>query len=184
MAVTEEAAVNVVLRMRDEASDDLMQMGSTMAQTEIQAFQLNLALTSVGAAMSAVGSLVSQVENPMAKMAGTFLITAGAMMTTLSAIIQMIPYIRSLITWLRKLAIAQALVQALAGPKGWITLGAGLAIAGAATAGIYAATGGFSRGGGGTTVNINGPVMGNAQQAKQLARQIGTNLDEDKRLGR
>ena len=97
----------------------------------------------------------------------------------------MMPAIRGLIMWLRNLAIAQALVQALSGPKGWITLGAGLAIAGAATAGIYAATGGFSKGGGGgTTVNINGPVMGNPQQAKELARLVKQNIDEDTRLGR
>jgi len=185
--MADEAAVNVVMRMRDEASDDLARVGGTMANTETQALQLNLALTSVGAAFSAVGALVNQLDNPMAKMAATFLMTAGAMMTTVSAIIQMIPYIRQLITWIRNLAIAQAVLQALSGPKGWITLGVGLALAGGAAAGITAMSGGFGGGGGGTTnvVNINaGVLMGDETQARQLSQMVKRNIDEDTRLGR
>jgi len=183
--MADEAAVNLIFRARDEASDDIANMGETMAQTEVQSFQLNLALTSMGSAMSAVGSLVNQIENPVAKMGATFLMTAGAMMTTVSAIIQMIPYIRSLITMLRGLAIAQALVAALAGPAGWVKLGVGLAVAGAAAAGIVGMTGGFGGGRGGSTVNINNPVlMGDASTAKQLSRMVKQNIDEDTRLGR
>ena len=186
--MADEAAVNVVMRMRDEASADLAQVGGTMANTETQALQLNLALTSVGAAFSAVGALVNQLDNPMAKMAATFLMTAGAMMTTVSAIIQMIPYIRQLITWIRNLAIAQAILQALSGPKGWVTLGVGLALAGGATAGIVGMTGGFGGGGGGggtTNVNINaGVLMGDETQARQLSQMVKRNIDEDTRLGR
>ncbi len=182
--MADEAAITTVIRMRDEASAQLKGFGQNIQQQEIQALQFNVALISVGSALSAMGGLMNQIESPMAKMGAKFLMTAGAVFTTTSAIIQMMPAIRGLIGWLRNLAIAQALVQALSGPAGWVTLGAGLAIAGAATAGIYAATGGFNKGGGGTTVNINGPVMGNPQQAKQLARQIGTNLSEDTRLGR
>ena len=168
----DEAAITTVIRMRDEASAELQNFGQNVQQQEMQALQFNVALIAVGSALSAMGSLLNQIDNPMAKMGAQFMMTAGAVFTTTSAIIQMMPAIRGLIQWLRNLAIAQALVQALSGPKGWITLGAGLAIAGAATAGIYAATGGFNKGGGGTTVNINGPVMGNPQQAKELARLI------------
>ena len=198
--MADEAAVAVVMRMRDEASADLVNLGGTMAQTEAKAFQMNLALTSIGASLTAVGSLVNQLDNPIAKMGATFLMTAGAMMTTVSAIIQMLPYLRSLVTMLRSVAVAQAIVAALTGPVGWAKIGIGLAVAGAATAGIVAMTGGFGGGepasipvpaapardrGGGTTVNINaGVLMGDSTQAKQLARMVKRNIDEDTRLGR
>ena len=181
--MADEAAVNLIMRMRDEASDDIANLGTNMAQTEMQAFQFNLALTSIGASLSAVGSLVNQLDNPVAKMGATFLMTAGAMMTTVSAIIQMMPYLRGLVTMLRSVAVAQAIVAALTGPVGWARIGIGLGVAAAATAGIVAMTGGFSRGG--STVNINNPVlMGDAATAKQLSRMVKRNIDEDSRLGR
>ena len=182
--MADEAAVNLIMRMRDEASDDIANLGSTMANTEVQAFQMNLALTSMGSAMTAVGSLVNQLDNPIAKMGATFLMTAGAMMTTVSAIIQMMPYLRSLVTMLRSVAVAQAIVAALAGPVGWAKIGIGLGVAAAATTGIVGMTGGFS-GGGTTNVNINaGVLMGDSTQAKQLARMVKRNIDEDSRMGR
>jgi len=182
--MADEAAVAVVMRMRDEASADLANLGGTMAQTETQALQLNLAMTSIGSALTAVGSLVNQLDNPIAKMGATFLMTAGAMMTTVSAIIQMLPYLRSLVTMLRSVAVAQAIVAALTGPVGWARIGIGLGVAAAATAGIVGMTGGFS-GGGTTNVNINaGVLMADSTQAKQLARMVKRNIDEDTRLGR
>lgn len=185
--MAEEAAVNVVLRMRDEASADLQQVGTTMANTEMQALKMNIALTAMGGALTAVGSLLSQIDSPMAKMAGTFLTTAGAIMMTASAIIVMLPEIRKLVVALRSWAIAQAIVRALSGPAGWVTLGVGLAVAGAATAGIIGMTGGFGGGGGGGTTNVNinaGVLMGDETQAKQLSRMVKRNIDEDTRMGR
>jgi len=182
--MADEAAVAVVMRMRDEASADLANLGGTMAQTEMQAFQMNLALTSIGSSLTAVGSLVNQLDNPIAKMGATFLMTAGAMMTTVSAIIQMLPYLRSLVTMLRSVAVAQAIVAALTGPVGWARIGIGLGVAAAATAGIVGMTGGFS-GGGTTNVNINaGVLMADSTQAKQLSRMVKRNIDEDTRMGR
>ncbi len=184
--MAEEAAVNVVMRMRDETSADLANVGATMGQTEMQALQLNVALTAMGSALTAVGSLVGQLENPTAKMAATFLMTAGAMLSTVAAIGAMIGPVRMLIQQLRNLAIAQAIVQALTGPVGWAKIGIGLAVAGVATAGIVGLTGGFGGGGGGTTnVNINaGVLMADRTQAKELSRMVKRNIDEDSRLGR
>jgi len=182
--MADEAAVNIIMRARDEASAEIENMGNTMAQTEVKAFQMNLALTSMGAALTGIGSLVNQLDNPIAKMGATFLMTAGAMMSTVSAIIQMLPYLRGLITTLRGLAIAQAIVAALTGPVGWARIGIGLGVAAAATAGIVGMTGGFS-GGGTTNVNINaGVLMADSTQAKQLARMVKRNIDEDSRMGR
>lgn len=182
--MADEASVTMVMRMRDEASGQLQTFGQTMQTQEIQALKYSVALVSVGSALSAMGSLLNQMDTPMAKISANFIMTAGAVLTTASAIIQTLPYIQKMIAALRAWAAAQAFGMALLGPVGWVPLAASLAIGGAAAAGIYAATGGFNGGGGGTTVNINGPVMGNPQQAKELARLVKQNIDEDTRLGR
>ena len=135
--------------------------------------------------MTAVGALVNQIDDPTAKLAATFLMTGGAMMTTASAIISMLPHIRALITSLKALAITQAIVKALSGPVGWAQLGIGLAIAGAATAGIYAMTGGFG-GGRATTVNIQGGplIMENDAQMRRFADQITEAQRREAKVGR
>lgn len=186
--MAQEVGVTMALRMRDEASASMQQFGDATQAAQIEALQMNVALTAMGGALSAVGSLIGQLDSPMAKMASTFLLTAGAMLTTTSAIIMMVPEIRKLITWLRNLAIAQVLVRALAGPAGWVTLGVGLAIAGAATAGIIGLTGGFGGGGGGgrgMTVNINAEAFtGSDADARKFASKVQRFTREDTRIGR
>ncbi len=178
-----DVATTLVLRMQDEASVQMAQFGETTQAAQIEAIQFNAALTAMGSALTAVGSLLGQIDSPATKLASTFLITGGAILSTTSAIIQMIPYIRQLITWLRSLAIAQAVVSALSGPVGWARLGIGLAVAGAATAGIVAATGGF--GGGGTTVNINTAAFGGREaDARQFASKVQRFSREGERTGR
>lgn len=178
-----DAATTLVLRMQDEASAEMNQFGQTTQQATIQSIQMNAALTAMGSALTGVGSLLGQVDTPAAKLASTFLTTGGAMLSTTSAIIQMIPYIKQMITWLRSLAVTQAIVKALSGPAGWATLGIGLAVAGAATAGIVAATGGF--GGGGTTVNVNSQAFaGNTAEARKFATKINRFGREESRIGR
>lgn len=157
-----EAGVTVVLRMRDEASAQMESFGQTTQQTQIEALQMNAALTAMGSAFTAVGALIGQIDSPMAKVASNFLLTGGAILTTTSAVIQMLPYIRQLIAHLRTLAIAQAIVQALSGPAGWI----GLGIAAGAAGGIALAT----RGGGGgvSTTVVNNNIQGSVITERQL----------------
>jgi len=179
-----EAATTIVLRMRDEASAGMQQFGNTTQEARLQSIEFNAALTAMGSALTAVGSLLNQIDNPAAKAAATFITTAGAILATTSAIIQVIPYIRQLITWLRSLAVAQAIIQALSGPAGWATLGIGVAVAGAATAGIIAATGGFGNRGG-TTVNVNtSAFMGSDADARKFATKTQRYSRENERLGR
>jgi len=178
-----EAAVTVVMRMKDEASAGMLQFGQTTQQTQIQALQLNAALTAMGSAFTAVGSLVNQLENPLAKTAATFLMTGGAILSTVAAIGTMLPYVRNLITTLRALAITQTLVAALSGPVGWGKIAIGLGVAAAATAGIVAMTGGF--GGGGSTVNINTAAFGGREaDARQFGAKVQRFSREGERLGR
>ena len=178
-----EAATTIVLRMQDEASTQMQQFGLSTQQAEIQSIQLNAALTAMGSALTAVGSLLGQLDNPLAKTASTFLMTGGAILSTVAALGTMLPYIKNLITTLRTLAIAQTIIAALSGPVGWTRIGIGLGIAGVATAGIIAMTGGF--GGGGTTVNISTPAfMGSDADARKFASKVQRFSREDARLGR
>lgn len=167
-----------------DASSQLVNLTGTTDQATLSSLNFQMTLTAVGSALTAVGALVGQLESPTAKMAATWLMTGGAMMTTVSAIISMMPHIRNLITSLRALAITQAIVKALSGPVGWAQLGIGLAIAGAATAGIIAMTGGF--GGRTTTVNIQGGplVVENDAQMRRFASAITEAQRRDERVGR
>lgn len=210
--MADEVSTVMVLRMRDEASQQmnsfaqttdqatvatgslsettagassqLTSLTTTTEQATLASLNFQMTLTAVGSALTAVGALVGQLESPTAKMAATWLMTAGAMMTTVSAIIAMLPFIRNLITSLRALAITQAIVKALSGPVGWAQLGIGLAIAGAATAGIYAMTGGF--GGRTTTVNIQGGplIMENDAQMRRFANEITEAQRREEKVGR
>lgn len=181
--MADEVSTVMVLRMRDEASAQMKNFAGTTEQATLASLDFKMTLTAVGGALTAVGALVNQIDNPTAKLAATFLMTGGAMMTTVSAIISMIPYIRSLITSLRALAVTQAIVKALSGPVGWAQLGIGLAIAGAATAGIVAMTGGF---GGTKTVEIKGGplVMENDAQMRKFAGIINETNRREERVGR
>jgi len=184
--MADEVSTVMVLRMRDEASAQMTNFAQTTEQATLASLDFSMTLTAVGGALTAIGALVNQIDDPTAKLAATFLMTGGAMMTTASAIISMIPHIRALITWLRALAVTQAIVKALSGPVGWAQLGIGLAIAGAATAGIYAMTGGFSGGGRTTTVNIQGGplVLENDAAMRRFAGTITDAQRRDERVGR
>lgn len=181
--MAQEAATTIVLRMRDEASAPMETFGQTTQEAQIQSLQLNAALTATGGALTAVGSLLGQLDSPLAKTASTFLTTGGAILMTVAAIGTMLPYIRTLITSLRTLAITQTIVAALMGPIGWAKIGIGLGIAGAATAGIIAMTGGF--GGGRTEVNVTAAAFtGSQADARKFGAQIQRISRESERIGR
>jgi len=183
--MADEVSTVMVLRMRDEASAQMTAFAGTTEQATVASLDFAMTLTAVGGALTAVGALVNQIDDPTAKLAATFIMTGGAILTTTSAIIHMIGPIRNLITWLRSLAVTQALVKALSGPVGWAQLGVGLAIAGAATAGIYAMTGGFG-GGRTTTVNIQGGplVLENDAAMRRFSDQITDAQRREEKVGR
>jgi len=182
--MADEVSTVMVLRMRDEASAQMKQFAGTTQEAALASLDFKMTLTAVGGALTAVGALVNQIDNPTAKLAATFLMTGGAIMTTASAILQMIGPVKQLITWLRTLAVTQAIVKALSGPVGWAQIGIGLAVAGAATAGIMAMTGGF--GGGTTNVNIQGGplVMENDAQMRKFAAIISESQRREQKAGR
>lgn len=185
--MADEVASTIVLKMRDEASQKMENFGDTTQTVAMESLQLQVALVAVGGALSAVGGLLGQIDSPAAKTAQTFLMFGGAVFSAAAAIGAMLPVIRSLITSLKALAIVKAIVAALSGPVGWATLGIGLGIAGAATAGIIAMTGGFG-GGQARTTNVNirgGPLLMDDDAAMtRFGRRITEVQDQDKAVGR
>ena len=131
-----EAGLAVVVSMRDQASAPMQQFGKTMGQTRAEAMNFRMALFAVSGVALHLSSLLRQIDNPLAKNAADFLRVSGYIIMTTNSMMMMIPQIRNLIVWLRQLAVAQAIVAALSGPKGWIALGAAVAVG----AGAYAAT--------------------------------------------
>jgi hypothetical protein len=170
MTTEQEASVTIVMRARDEASQSVRGLAKSTETAQIASLQLNAALTASGSALTAVGALLSRVDGQAGKTAGTIITTAGAILTTSSAIGHMIPYISQLITYLRSLAIAQALVNALSGPAGWI----GLGLAAGAATGIAIASSNSSGKVTGTTVinNIAGTMVTERQVGEITRRSI------------
>ena len=185
--MADEAATTIVLKMRDEASQKMSNFGDTTQAVTLESLQLQVALTAVGGALSALGGILGMIDNPAAKAAQTFLMFSGALFSTAAAIGTAIPVIKSLLGSLRSLAIIQTIVKALQGPVGWAQIGIGLGIAGVATAGIIAMSGGFS-GGGGRTTNINirgGPLlMDDDASMDRFSRRITESQNRDKAVGR
>jgi hypothetical protein len=186
MAYQSEAVINITTRMRDDASVKSKGFTETLREQRKEAYGLRMSLMSVGSTLTSVGALMTQLNSPAAQLAGKFLLTAGALASTASAIIGVIPLVKTLITWLKSLAITQSIVQALSGPAGWVTLGAGLAIAAGATAGVHALTSrNAGEGGGAPAVNIYSTAFtGSKSEARKFGRDMQTIAREDTRLGR
>lgn len=179
-----EAVVTIVAQMRDEASAKMKGLTETAKDSQQTMQNLQIGVVAVGSALAAMGSLLGQIDSPAAKMASNFLLITGAISSTAGAIMTAIPVIKQLITWLRSLAVVQTLVKALSGPVGWGQIGIGLGIAAAATAGIYAATGGFSSTKQ-TTVNINTQAFtGSETDARNFASNMQGYIRENERVGR
>jgi hypothetical protein len=161
-----EAAVTIVLRMRDEASSQMGQFSQRLQKSQYETLRMNVALSAMGSALVAVGNLVGKVDDPLAKMVSTFLNTGGAILTTTAAIVHMIPYIQQLIAYFRTLAVTQGIVKALSGPVGWAALG----VAAGAAGGIALAT----RGGGNQTsttiVNNNAGSVITERELGEISR--------------
>ncbi|MFA5429850.1 MAG: hypothetical protein WC329_01670 [Candidatus Omnitrophota bacterium] len=201
-----EAAVVVVAKWKDEVSTGLKQFGEMTAQaatnttavgssvkgaaTEIKnygdttesarlpASRFRYETIALGAAMSSMGNLIGKIDSPAAKMVGNFLQIAGTVSLTVSSIIHLLPYLSSLAASLQKVAIMQAIVKALSGPAGWVTLGVGLAAGIGAGYGISNATKTTPSG---VVVNnyVQGSVVTENQIAEMTRREIIKNQDRN-----
>lgn len=175
-----EAAVAVVVRMRDEASPKMQQFGQnmnkasqSMQQTQVAALEMKVAVLAAAQVFSQLSSLLGQIDNPAAKAASRFLNIANYIILTGVAIQTFLPMIKSLIIQLRSLAVAKALVSAFSGPVGWIGLGVGAAAVGGVTALALSNRG---REGGGqhitVTNNIGGSVIAEREIGEITRREI------------
>jgi len=210
--------LTVVYKVRDEASKSLQQVkGSTDKAKE--SFELNsqslrtmgMNATVIGITMLSLGQYLEKTNNESAKGIGQMLSFAGATLTSIGAAAHFVAAIIGLTRALRNTAVAQALVNALAGPVGWAVLAGSLAVgAGAAVAINQGILPGFAAGGivpggigqpmaaivhggeqitpaGGAGVTVvfqGGTFMGNESEARMLARRIGEILNEEQRTRR
>lgn len=202
-----EAAVTLVMRMRDETSANLSNFGHTASQTSMQtaALKTNLKGTgdsidefgdradharlpatrfryetiALGAALSSVGNLIGKIDSPAAKMVSNFLQISGTAMITVSSIAHLLPYLSSLAASLRNVAIMQSIVKALSGPAGWITLGAGIVAGVGAGYAISSATSKPSSSG--TVINnyVQGSVVTERQIGNMNRKQIVLNASRN-----
>jgi hypothetical protein len=169
----DEAVYVIVMRMKDEASDKIQNTGKVTERTGNQFREFKLTLLAVGSAMTSMGSLLGKIDSPLTKTLSNFLLTAGAIMSTVSAIGYAIPAITKMVAAIQQLNIVSAIQKALSGPAGWIALGAGAAVAGAAVYGISQAGQQPAR----TPVTVNVPmyldrqVVGRSSQTFLLENQ-------------
>ena len=205
MTAGSEAIVTIVMRMRDEASAQIKAVTQKIIEHRQQLRELATGAAYVGVTFVAMGAALKQINSPLAQTAGGILTIVGGILSFVGTSVYFIMAVGKIINVLRSLAVVQAIVKALTGPVGWAQLGIGLGVAAVATAGIYAMTrsqGGSDTTGGGIaftgknmprltankgTTNVTvqtAAVMGNQQQARQLARDIQKYNREDQRLGR
>ena len=181
-----EAIVTIVMKMRDEATKELQKFSQNVVKNRQALRELATGATTVGVSFIALGSVLKEINNPLAQTVGGVLSLVGGVLAFIGTAGMFISAIGKIVNAMKSLAIIQTIVKALSGPVGWAQIGIGLAVAGAATAGIYAMTrgsGGGGSGSGGVTINT-AAVMGNQQQARQLAHDIQRYNREDARLGR
>jgi len=164
--MAQEAGLAVVVSMRDQLSGPMQQAGKTISQTRAEAMNFRFAMIAVGGVMMHMSSLLNQLDNPMAKSAADFLRMSGYIVMTANSVMMMIPQIQKLITWLRQLNVTMAITQALSGPKGWIALGIGAAVATGAVIAV-------SRAGQGQAPSQTTIVNNNVQGSVITERELG-----------
>lgn len=131
-----EAGITAVVRMRDEASDKMERFGKTIQRTGGSIMDFRMAMVAIGGLVSHFAAVLARLDSPVAKTASDFLRTSGYIMMTAGSILYLIPVVQKLIATLRSMAMIQAVLAALSGPKGW----ASLALAAAVGAGAYFGT--------------------------------------------
>jgi hypothetical protein len=189
-----EAAVVIIAKWKDEASAGLASLGNTANETAVKTAAvgsgLKTAATNVkqfgdrtdqarlpasrfryetialGAALNAVGNLIGRIDSPAAKMISNFLDITGTVMLTVSSITHLLPYLSSLANSLREVAIVQTVLKALSGPAGWISLGIGAVVGGAAAYGIATVTSSNNKG---SNLTVNNYIAGSVRTDKEIA---------------
>jgi len=150
-----ETNMTVLLQMRDQASPQIQAFGQTTKQTMAdirrqnqatidnmqgvgaqivankEAYaELSAGVRYMGTTFLALGVAMQSSNNEMIKSMGNTVMMAGAIMTVVGSAAGFVDAIGKMVKALRALQIQRMLTQAFSGPAGWITLGAGAAVAG------------------------------------------------------
>ena len=131
-----EATLALVLKLNDQASAGMDQVSRKMVLNRQAVRDLAQGFTFLGSSLLGVGVALSQSNNEFSKNVGQMAIFVGGLLSAVGSSIQFIFQMQRMIKVLKELAIAQTILQAFSGPKGWATLGIGLAVAGGAVYGI------------------------------------------------
>jgi hypothetical protein len=163
-----EASLAVVVNMRDNASTGMQNFGKTMKTASAETMNFRLAIIAVGGVMSHMSSLLNQLDDPTAKTASNFLRMASYVTMTAGSIMYMIPQITALIKWIRQLSVAQAVLNALSGPKGWVSLGAAAVVGTGAGFAIGSMTSGHRESTVSRTTIVNNNIQGSVITEREL----------------
>jgi hypothetical protein len=132
--------VSVVVALEDRASKGIKDVGHSiagMSETSRRAVhELTYGMSLLGSSMLGLGVAMTQSDNQMTKNVGQTAMFVGGLLSAVGSSIQFIFAIGKMVKALKELAVAETIVQAFQGPKGWATLGISAAVAGGAVYGI------------------------------------------------
>ncbi len=174
----------VVIDADDKLTPKMHQVEKTVKSTAREAASSRAALRTMAYGLSSLGSMavglgiaLSRSNNETTKSIGNTILLAGTFLSGVAAAFQMISAIQRMTKAWKDLTTAQIIAKAFSGPAGWITLGAGVAIAGATIAASRVSSESSTAPAKGTVVN-NINIGGNLVTERQMyenARQYSIN---------
>ncbi len=134
--MADEKKIGIILTMDDQASPKMRGFGTTLSANRMAIRELAMGVTYLGTTFLGLGIALEKSQNPLAQSAGQMFAMVGGIMAAVGSAAHFVYAIGTMVKALKSLQIAQMLTQAFAGPTGWISLGVGAAVAGAAVAGV------------------------------------------------
>ncbi len=164
-----EAALSILLTMKDEASSKFVNVNKNIHINRVALQQLATSVTYLGATFLGLGIAMDKMNNPFAQSVGHMFMMVGAIASSVGAAAQFIASIGKMVKALQSLHLMQILTQAFSGPVGWASLGVGVAVAGGAMAGYAAYSKSQARV---TNNNVTINNAGNVIAERNLANQV------------
>jgi hypothetical protein len=163
-----EATLGILLTMEDQATPKMKSFGATLSTNRMAIRELAMGVTYLGATLLGLGIALEKSNSPLAQSVGHMFMMVGGIAAAVGSSIQFISAIAKMVDALKKLQIMQMITQALAGPAGWVTLGVGVAVAGA----VVGATMYERSQKGASQTNVHVTVQGSVIKEKDLAESV------------
>ena len=120
-------------------------IGQTVMQNQQAFSDLAMGVNYLGTTFLGLGVAMQMSNDETLKAAGNTMMMVGAIMTAVGSASQFVYAISKMVQALKALRVQQILTQAFSGPKGWIALGVGAAVAGGAIYGVSKMESGATR---------------------------------------